>query len=88
MRYREQPTRRRWPRSLIEGRRTPSAPKPMCDPIHYEVQKRDETGLVASVVFTTERQALSFADGLLRLMARKGEAGSVQIVWPRAQPLM
>ncbi len=57
------------------------------DSRHFEVQKRDETGLLASVVFSTERQALAFADALVRLMARTGEQGSVQIVWPTAHPL-
>jgi hypothetical protein len=57
------------------------------DPEHFEVQKRDETGLVASIIFRTERQALAFADALVHLMARKGEKGSVQIVWPHPRPL-
>ena len=54
----------------------------MRDPERFEVQKRDDAGLVASVVFSTERQALTFADALTRLMARTGERGSVQVVWP------
>jgi hypothetical protein len=53
------------------------------DSEHYEVQKRDETGLIASVIFSTERQALAFADALAHLMAKTGEQGSVQVVWPR-----
>ncbi|HEY3317083.1 MAG TPA: hypothetical protein VGK50_01485 [Coriobacteriia bacterium] len=57
------------------------------DSRHFEVQKRDETGLIASVIFSTERQALAFADALAHLMAKTGEQGSVQVVWPRPHAL-
>jgi hypothetical protein len=80
-------------RLMSLGRRRVQPPTPVDprslvnDPDHFEVQKRDETGLVASIIFRTERQALAFADGLVHLMAKKGEKGSVQIVWPNPRSL-
>ncbi len=87
MRHRQnpQPRRRRMPFALSDRAQRPQRGA-VHDPERFEVQKRDDTGLVASVVFATERQALAFAESLSHLMARTGEKGSVQVVWPHARP--
>jgi hypothetical protein len=56
--------------------------------LRFEVQQRDVAGPVRRALFATEREALNFADMLVHWMARRGEKGTVKIIWPagRARP--
>lgn len=51
----------------------------------FEVQQRDDSGLVRRMLFATEREALAFAESLAYWLGRRAQPGSVQIVWPAAR---
>jgi hypothetical protein len=51
----------------------------------YEVRKRTSAGKLRRALFANQRDALLYADSLVRGMAASGSTGSVQIIWPNAE---
>ena len=70
--------RRRFGVAIPTRRRAAGA----ADPAPFEVQQRDASGPVRRMLFWREKDALSFADALSHWMSRRGDAGSVRILWP------
>lgn len=76
-----QPGRRR--RRRLEITLPPvNALPPTAEDTQFEVQQRSPGGPIRRMFFGREADALSFADALAHWMARRGEDGSVRIVWP------
>jgi hypothetical protein len=51
----------------------------------YEVRRRTSAGKLRSALFANQRDALIYADALVRGMSASGSTGSVQIIWPNAE---